>query len=64
MLRTPLIKLSISVLCFNPLLNDLHAAQPEVPPLSLYSPPLGCSIIFHPFGLSAAFKLNQKQRRA
>lgn len=32
MLRTPLIKLSISVLCFNPLLNDLHAAQPEVPP--------------------------------
>lgn len=37
MLRTPLIKLSIIVLCFYPLLNDLHAAQQEAP-LSLCIP--------------------------
>lgn len=57
MLRTPLIKLSVSVLCLHPLLNDLHA----LPPFICIPPPTCFSIIFHAFGLSAAFKPNQKQ---
>lgn len=56
MLRTPLIKLSVSVLCLHPLLNDLPP-----PPFICILPPTCFGIIFHAFGLSAAFKPNQKQ---